>query len=108
MDKLLALNWSSLLTPDSSVAEMVVRGTLTYLFLFVLLRVFRRPTGQLGIADVLLITILADAAQNAMGGTYNSVTSGFVLIGTIVFWDRLIDYLAYRYRWFSRSRHHIH
>lgn len=87
--------------PDSSVAEMVLRGTLTYWFLFLILRLFRRPTGQLGIADVLLITILADASQNAMGGSYESISSGFVLIATIVFWDRPIDHLAYRYRWFT-------
>lgn len=99
--ELLHLDWKQLFVPDSGIAEMVVRGTVTYLGLFVMLRIFRRPTGQLSIADVLLITILADAAQNAMGGSYESVTSGFVLIGTIVFWDRTIDYLSYRYSWFT-------
>ncbi|WP_411887718.1 DUF421 domain-containing protein [Hydrocarboniphaga effusa] len=101
LDHLAAVDWGQLLVPDSSIAEMVVRGTLTYLFLFVILRAFRRPTGQLGIADVLLITILADAAQNAMGGSYESISSGFTLIATIVFWDRLIDYLSWRYSWFT-------
>ncbi|EIT67667.1 hypothetical protein WQQ_41020 [Hydrocarboniphaga effusa AP103] len=101
IEKIISVDWQTLMIPDSSVAEMVLRGTLTYWFLFLILRLFRRPTGQLGIADVLLITILADASQNAMGGTYESIASGFVLIATIVFWDRLIDHLAYRYHWFT-------
>jgi uncharacterized membrane protein YcaP (DUF421 family) len=87
---------------DVSVLEMFGRGTLTYLGIFVILRMFRRPTGQLSVADVLLITIIADAAQNSMAGEYASVSSGFVLIGTIVFWDRLIDHLSYRYAWFAK------
>ncbi len=91
-----------LLRPDVPILEMILRGTLIYLGLFALLRLLRRPTGQLGIADLLLITILADASQNAMGGAYESIGSGGVLILTIVFWDQTIDRLSYRYRWFSR------
>jgi uncharacterized membrane protein YcaP (DUF421 family) len=102
IDKLLSLNWTELFVPDSSIAEMMLRGTVTYLGLFVILRLLRRPAGQLGMADILLITVLADAAQNAMGGSYESISSGFALIGTIVFWDRLIDSLAYRYPRFAR------
>jgi uncharacterized membrane protein YcaP (DUF421 family) len=41
--------------------------------------------------------MIADAAQNAMAGEYKSVTEGFVLVGTIVFWDYLLDYLSYRF-----------
>lgn len=101
-DALLRVDVMKMLVPDVALLEMVVRGSLVYLGIFVVLRVFRRPTGQLGIADVLLITIIADAAQNAMAGGYESTTSGLVLICTIVFWDRLIDHLAYRYEWFGR------
>ena len=101
LEKIVSVDWQALMIPDSSVAEMVLRGSLTYWLLFLILRVFRRPTGQLSIADVLLITILADASQNAMGGSYVSISSGFVLIATIVFWDRMIDHLAYRYNWFT-------
>ena len=48
-------------------AELVLRGTLMYWFLFLLLRfVLRRDIGSIGIADVLLLVVIADAAQNAM------------------------------------------
>jgi uncharacterized membrane protein YcaP (DUF421 family) len=101
-DALIGIKWSEMFVPDTAILEMMLRGTLTYLGIFTILRVFRRPTGQLNIADVLLITIIADASQNAMAGGEQSVTSGFALIATIVFWDRLIDHLCFKYAWFSR------
>lgn len=96
------IDFRELFVPDVMLLEMVLRGTITYLGLFAILRTFRSPTGRLGIADVLLITILADAAQNAMGGGYHSITSGFVLIATIVFWDRAIDLMSFRSARFAR------
>ena len=67
-----------------------------YWFLFALFRVVvRRRVGAVGISDLLLLVIIADAAQNAMAGEYRSVSDGFVLVGTIVAWNQVIDWLAY-------------
>src|SRR4051812_21582292 len=76
---------------------MLVRGTAMYWFLFVLFRVVvRRRVGAVGISDVLLLVIIADAAQNAMAGEYRSVADGMVLVATIVGWNVLIDWATYR------------
>ena len=81
---------------DVSPWEMIVRGTLMYWFLFALFRfVLRRDVGSLAIADVLLVVLIADAAQNAMSGTYNSVSSGIVLVATIAGWNYLLDWASY-------------
>lgn len=96
-DALFSVDLHRLLVPDVSLLEIFLRGTLIYLGLYVLLRWLRRPTGQLGIADVLLITLLADASQNAMGAGYESFSSGFWLVLTIIFWDQAIDRLSYRW-----------
>jgi uncharacterized membrane protein YcaP (DUF421 family) len=78
-------------------AELVVRGTVIYWFLFLLLRfVLRRDIGSIGVADVLLLVVIADAAQNAMSGGYESITDGIILVGTIASWNWLLDMLAYR------------
>lgn len=78
--------------------EMFIRGTAIYWFLLLLFRVFvRRDAGSLAIADILLIVIVADAAQNAMAGEYRSITDGVILVATIAGWNVLLDYLAYRY-----------
>ncbi|GAB3922464.1 DUF421 domain-containing protein [Larkinella terrae] len=96
MEKIFGVNWESVFIPTTSVLEMIIRGTLTYWFIFVYLRIFRRGTGQLNLSDLLLITMISDAAQNAMAGPYESVTEGLFLVGTLVFWDYLIDWLGYR------------
>jgi uncharacterized membrane protein YcaP (DUF421 family) len=80
------------------VAEIVLRGTAMYWFLFLLFRgIARRDIGAVGLADVLVIVLIADAAQNAMAGGYESISDGFVLIGTIVFWNLAVDWLSYRF-----------
>ena len=97
MDTLLKIDWRSLFFPSISVAEMFLRGTIVYLFLFFILRILRRESGAIGISDLLLIVIIADAAQNAMSSDYKSVTDGIILVGTIAFWDYLLDWIAYRF-----------
>lgn len=73
-----------------------------YLGMFVLLRIFRRQAGSVSIADLLLIVIIADAAQNGMAGEANSVTEAFILIATIVFWDYTIDWLGFKSKVLSK------
>jgi len=76
--------------------ELVVRGTAMYWLLFLLFRfVLRRDVGAIGIADVLLLVLIADASQNAMAGAYESITDGCILVLTIAGWNYLLDWLAY-------------
>lgn len=82
--------------PTESVAEVVIRGTIMYLGMFALLRVFRRQAGSVGIADLLVIVVIADAAQNGMAGDSKSITEALILISTIVLWDWLFDWLGFR------------
>jgi len=96
MDKLFSVDWHSMFVPSLSLLEIFLRGTLTYWVIYICMRLFRRGTGQLGIADLLLITMISDAAQNAMAGTYNSISEGSVLILTLVFWDYAIDWMGYK------------
>jgi uncharacterized membrane protein YcaP (DUF421 family) len=96
MDKIFALDWQAMLIPSQSLLEVFIRGTITYWIIYICLRIFRRGTGQLSISDLLLITMISDAAQNAMAGTYNSISEGAVLIVTLIFWDYAIDYIGYK------------
>ena len=97
MYALLAIDWKAVFVPETSLAEMVVRGTLVYLLLFVVLRFLRRGAGALGISDLLVVVLIADAAQNGMAGEYKSVTEGAVLVATIAAWDYSLDWLGYRF-----------
>lgn len=92
-----SVDFATLFTPSVSPLELVVRGTAIYWFLFLLFRfVLRRDTGSIGVADVLLLVLIADASQNAMSGGYESVLDGVLLVGTIAGWNWLIDWAAYR------------
>jgi uncharacterized membrane protein YcaP (DUF421 family) len=90
-----AVDWGQVLRPDTPILEIVVRGTLVYAALFILLRVLRRQNGALGVTDLLVIVLIADAAQNAMAGNYTSVTDGVLLVSVIIFWAWFLDFLSY-------------
>ena len=88
------------------ILELILRGSLVYLVLFLLLRfVLKRVTGTLSIGDLLIIVLIADAAQNAMSAGYTSLTDGFILVATIIFWSYVLDWLAYHFPRFEKLLH---
>lgn len=83
---------------DVDPLEIVLRGSAVYWFLFVLFRyLLRRDVGSIGIADILLLVLIADAAQNAMSGGYESISAGLLLIATIAGWNVAVNWLAFRF-----------
>ena len=60
--------------------------------------VLRRDAGGFGIADILLVVLIADASQNAMAGGYDSVSEGCVLVGTLIGWNYLVDWASFRWK----------
>ncbi|NIJ53138.1 DUF421 domain-containing protein [Dyadobacter arcticus] len=101
MEKILHIDWHTLWVPQVSPLEIIIRGTLTYWSIFLLLRFFRRGTGQFSVSDILLIILIGDAAQNAMAGDYQSITEGVILVGTLVFWDLAIDWMGFKSKRFN-------
>jgi uncharacterized membrane protein YcaP (DUF421 family) len=92
-----SLDWGEMFGISVSPLDLIIRGTAMYLFLFVVFRVVvRRRVGAVGMADILILVIIADAAQNGMSGEYKSFTEGAILIGTIIGWNVLIDWLNFR------------
>jgi uncharacterized membrane protein YcaP (DUF421 family) len=93
----MTIDWNNLFALTVPPLELVVRGSLIYWFLFIVFRtVLKRDVGAVGIADILLLVLVADAAQNAMAGEYKSVSDGLILISTILGWNLALDTLAYR------------
>lgn len=99
----MAVDWNGMFALGEAPLELIIRGTVVYWFLFLVFRtVLQRDVGAVGIADILLLVIVADAAQNAMADEYRSVSDGLILISTILGWNLLFDWAAYR---FPRLRH---
>ena len=92
------MDWGELFGLSVSPWELIVRGSAMYLFLFALFRVVvKRRIGAVGMADILILVIVADAAQNGMAGEYRSITDAFILVGTLIGWNMLIDWITFRF-----------
>ena len=91
------IDWQQMFALSVSPFELMIRGSLIYLFLFVVFRlILRRDVGSVAMADVLVLVLVADAAQNGMAGEYRSVTDAIVLLSTIIGWNVLFDWLTFR------------
>jgi uncharacterized membrane protein YcaP (DUF421 family) len=102
MEWLTEIDWERALVPHTSLLEIVIRGSGIYLGLYLILRVLmKRQSGTLGITDLLVIVLIADAAQNGMADDYTSITDGLVLVLVIVGWAWILDWASYRFRWFE-------
>lgn len=101
----MSLDLHDIFGPTASILEIVLRGTVLFWFLFLVLRfVLRRDTGSAGISDILFIVLLGDAAQNGMIGQHDGVVDSLMLIATLVAWNYLLNYLAFRFaafRWLT-------
>ena len=106
MDLLLGVDWGELFVPDKPLAQVMVRGTVIYIVIFFLVRVIpNRQVGGVGMNDLLLIVLIASAATNALAGDYKSITNGVVLVGTIIFWSYLFNWVGHRFPVFHRVFH---
>lgn len=96
MEGLSTINWGELFGLSVSPWELIIRGTAMYWFLFLIFRVIiRRDIGAVGIADILILVIVADASQNAMAGEYKTVSDGMILVATLIGWNVALDWLSY-------------
>jgi len=86
-----------------SPLEIVVRGSVVYWMLFLLFRfLLRRDVGTVGVADLLVMVLIADAAQNAMAGDSYTLADGVLLVATIAGWNLAFDSAAWRWPTFAR------
>jgi len=103
MDQLFAIDWRSVFVPQHSLLEAVIRGTLIYLAIFVMLRiVLRRQVGAIGTSDVLVIVLIAEVSGNGIAPNEQSVVEAVVLVATILFWSYVIEWLQWRFPVFER------
>ena len=95
---LLGVDWQGLLVPTASPIEIVIRGTVIYLGLFALRRgVLKREAGAFGITDLLVVVLIADAAQNSLTSESKALPDGLLLVATIIFWAFVLDWLGFRF-----------
>jgi uncharacterized membrane protein YcaP (DUF421 family) len=92
------VQWSELFVPDTPLLESFIRGTIVYIAIFFLVRLIpNRQMGGVGMNDMLLIVLVASAATNSLAGEHKSITNGMVLVGTVILWSYLFNWLSYNF-----------
>jgi hypothetical protein len=71
-----SVDWIDVFAPPAPLIEAIVRASLLYLGLVVLLCLTpASEAGAVGTPDLLVLLLLADAAQNAMAGLHHAGTA---------------------------------
>ncbi len=87
------------LTPDTSVALLVVRALVVYVFLLIALRVAgRRELAQMTSFDLVLLLIISNAVQNSLNAGDNSLTGGLVSAVTLLVANWVVGFATWRWR----------
>ena len=98
MSFLFNVNWSDVFNPDAPILKSVVRGMIVYIAIFVLVPLIpNRQMGGGGMNDMLLIVLVAAAATNSLAGEHKSVVNGLVLVGTVILWSYLFNWLGFKF-----------
>jgi len=85
-------DWGAVLAPQASLAELLVRGTLIYAFLFAAMRIAgRRLMGRFAMSDALVMLLLAVAVREGLTGDHYGVADAAISGATVLGWDVLID-----------------
>ncbi|GAA2404411.1 DUF421 domain-containing protein [Streptomyces glaucosporus] len=93
---------SEMFAPDAPLPETVLRGVVIYLALLAMMRVVgQRESGGLGLTDVLIVVLIAEAVSGGLGGDSDSVTDGIVLTAAILVCSVAVDAAAYRFPRFA-------
>src|SRR5690606_15866550 len=93
--ELFTIDWKEIFAVEMGVFELVLRGTLIYVGILVLLRILpRRTGGEFEMMDFLFIILIAEAATHALGD-YSSITEGFIVIITLMTWNYVLNVLTY-------------
>lgn len=86
-----------LLRLDIPASNLILRATVVYLAVLILLRIGgKRQIGQMGATEFVAILLISNAVQNAMNGGDNSLGGGLLLAFVLVAISTLISYLTYK------------
>jgi len=76
--------------------ELLIRGTLMYWLVLLIVRfVLRRGGSSAGLPDLLFVVLLGDAAQNGMIGQGHTVADAAALVLVLTAWNYVLDVGGY-------------
>lgn len=79
------MDWQGMFTTSYPVLELVIRGSLIFLELTLLLRLTRqREAGSLTLTDLMAIILVAQSVAHDFAPDSTSLTGGFILAITVL------------------------
>ena len=79
--------------------EFIVRGTIVYLALLVLIRISgRRTVGQFTPFELLVVMLLSESVSNSLSGSDESISGGLIVAATLISLNMLIATITARSR----------
>lgn len=79
------------------VGELLMRGVVVYLFVFVLLRFFgKKPLGQMSPFDLVMLLLVSEAVQNAMLADDKSLLGGIIVAALLFGLGEAFGYVSWR------------
>lgn len=83
--------------------EPVIRGTVVYLFIFLVVRLLgKKKLGELSPFDLVLLIVMSAAVKNAIIGEDQSITAGLICVTVLGLLNALINNLIFHFRWFEK------
>jgi uncharacterized membrane protein YcaP (DUF421 family) len=95
--------WHDIFFLPLPAGEKALRAVIIYAFLVVALRlVGKRELGQFNTLDLVVLLLVANAVQNGIIGSDNSVTGAFIGAATLFVVNEAVNRLTYVFPGFSR------
>lgn len=85
--------------PQESVLDLIIRGIVVYLGLFVLLRFLgKKHIGELSPFDLVVLLVISETVDGSLIGDDHSLTGGLISAATLVVVVQLVGYLTWRFK----------
>lgn len=92
---------------DMPLLEILIRGSLVYFALAVILRLIpKRNAGNISPNDMITLVIIATLAASAITGEATALADLLLMVLVVVAWDYLFNLLEYRFPRLRRVTHH--
>jgi uncharacterized membrane protein YcaP (DUF421 family) len=106
MGRWLETDWSGLFVPQMSLPEILIRGTVVYVLLVLMLRVIlKRQAGKVALSDLLVITLVAGVCRNPLVKDAYSIPDGLAVVAIVLGWSYALDWLSFHSRLIHKLLH---
>jgi uncharacterized membrane protein YcaP (DUF421 family) len=85
--------------PQESVLDLIIRGVVVYVSLFILLRfIGKKHVGELSPFDLVVLLIISETVDGSLIGDDHSLTGGLISAATLVLVVQIVGYFTWRFR----------